>query len=245
LAILPAASAEDWPEWRGKGRLGVWTETGVMERFPEAGLHASWRVPIHRGFSGPAVSDGRVYVVDFKASSRWQGKERALCIDEKSGKLLWTQEWDADYLGMQETYATGPRATPTVDGERVYVAGAKGALHCLNARTGAVIWSRDYVKDYGTQVPTWGIASAPLVDGERLLCIVGGEREAKVVAFDKMTGKEIWRALSSDGDLGVNQPIIVTAANTRQLIIWYPGAVASLDPAMNVKVPSPAPYARG
>jgi outer membrane protein assembly factor BamB len=81
----------------------------------------------------------------------------------------------------------------------------------------------------------WGFASAPLVDGDRLICLVGGKPDAFVVTFDKMTGKELWRALSSDGDLGVNQPIIVTAANTRQLIIWYPGAVASLDPVTGKK----------
>src|SRR5689334_16317510 len=175
--MVSAVSAEDWPEWRGRGRLGVWNETGVMERFPEHGLRAAWRVPIHRGFGGPAVSDGRVYAMDFNPSSRWQGKERALALDEKTGKILWTQEWDADYVGLQETYATGPRATPTVDGDRVYVVGAKGALYCLNAKTGAIIWSHDYVKEYGTHVPTWGVTSAPLVDGDRLLCIVGGERD--------------------------------------------------------------------
>jgi len=222
--------AEDWPEFRGKGRLGVWTEAGVVERFPDQGLRPVWRIPIHRGFSGPAVSEGRIYVMDFNPSSRWQGKERSVCLDEKTGKILWTQEWDADYLGLQETYATGPRATPTVDGDRVYVVGAKGALRCLNARTGAVIWAHDYVKDYGTHVPTWGIASAPLVDGERLLCIVGGEPDAKVVAFDKMTGKEIWRALASNSEPGYCQPLLTGYGKVRQLIIWHPLGVASLNP---------------
>ena len=221
--------AEDWPEWRGKGRNGIWTESGILDKFPEKGLTAVWRTPIHGGFAGPAVAEGRVFVTDFKRSSGKKGMERALCLDEKSGKILWTREWDADYQGI--SYDTGPRATPTVDGDRVYIVGGNGTLLCLNARTGDVIWRKDYVKDYRMQMPTWGIASAPLVDGDRLIAIVGGQPDAKVIAFDKMTGKEIWRALPSDSEQGYSQPVIVAARGTRQLIIWDPTAVVALDPA--------------
>jgi outer membrane protein assembly factor BamB len=231
MTIAFSATAEDWPEWRGKGRLGVWNETGVIDQFPANGLEIEWRVPVNRGFSGPAVRDGRIYITDFAPASRLRGQERALCLDEKTGKILWTREWDADYTGLMETYAIGPRATPTVDGERVYVVGAKGMLHCLDAKTGAVLWKTDYVKDYGTQVPTWGITSAPLVDGERLICLVGGQRAAKVVAFDRITGKEIWRALASNSELGYCQPVIIANGKLRQLIIWHTPAVTSLDPA--------------
>jgi len=221
--------AEDWPEWRGKGRNGIWTESGILDKFPEKGLTAVWRTPIHGGFAGPAVAAGRVFVTDFKRSSGKKGMERALCLDEKSGKILWTREWDADYQGI--SYDTGPRATPTVDGDRVYIVGGSGTLLCLNARTGDEIWRKDYVKDYRMQMPTWGIASAPLVDGDRLIAIVGGQPDAKVIAFDKMTGKEIWRALPSDSEQGYSQPVIVAARGTRQLIIWDPTAVVALDPA--------------
>jgi outer membrane protein assembly factor BamB len=221
--------AEDWPEWRGKGRNGIWTESGILDKFPEKGLTAVWRTPIHGGFAGPAVAAGRVFVTDFKRSSGKKGMERALCLDEKSGKILWTREWDADYQGI--SYDTGPRATPTVDGDRVYIVGGSGTLLCLNARTGDVIWRKDYVKDYRMQMPTWGIASAPLVDGDRLIAIVGGQPDAKVIAFDKMTGKEIWRALPSDSEQGYSQPVIVAARGTRQLIIWDPTAVVAFDPA--------------
>jgi outer membrane protein assembly factor BamB len=221
--------AEDWPEWRGKGRNGIWTESGILDKFPEKGLTAVWRTPIHGGFAGPAVAAGRVFVTDFKRSSGKKGMERALCLDEKSGKILWTREWDADYQGI--SYDTGPRATPTVDGDRVYIVGGSGTLLCLNARTGDVIWRKDYVKDYRMQMPTWGIASAPLVDGDRLIAIVGGQPDAKVIAFDKMTGKEIWRALPSESEQGYSQPVIVAARGTRQLIIWDPTAVVALDPA--------------
>lgn len=228
MTILKPVLAEDWPEWRGKGRSGLWTESGILDKFPERGLTAAWRTPLHGGFAGPAVAAGRVFVTDFKRSTGAKGIERALCLEEKSGKILWTQEWDADYQRI--SYGTGPRATPAVDGDRVYIVGGSGTLLCLNARTGNVLWRKDYVKDYGMQMPTWGIASAALIDGGRLIAIVGGQPDAKVVAFDKMTGREIWRALPSDSEQGYCQPLILAAGGVRQLIIWHPTAVVSLDP---------------
>jgi outer membrane protein assembly factor BamB len=187
-----------------------------------------------------------VFVLDFVETQRPRGTERALAIDEQTGKILWTQAWTADYRGI--SWPVGPRATPTVDGDRVYVVGADGKLFCLSTKTGEIIWKKDYAIDYGANhlqwAFDWGFASSPLVDGNRLICLVGGRPDAKVVAFDKMTGAEIWRALSSETDLGVAQPIIITAGGTRQLIIWYPGAVASLDPVSG-KVYWEQPYKVG
>jgi outer membrane protein assembly factor BamB len=233
LAAPVVVHGEDWPEIRGKGRLGVWTETGILEKFPEGGLKVLWRTPLKNGYAGPSVANGRVFVMDFEENGRLRGTERALALDEKTGKILWTQSWPVEYRGM--SYPNGPRATPTVDGDRVYFAGADGKLFCLSAETGAIVWKKDYVADYGADRSKWGwdwgFASAPLVDGNRLIALVGGHPDAKVVAFDKLTGKEIWRALPSDSELGVAQPIIITAGGTRQLIVWYPGAVVSMDPA--------------
>jgi outer membrane protein assembly factor BamB len=232
FGTITAARADDWPEIRGKGRLGVWNETGIVDKFPKGGLKVLWRTPVKAGFSGPAVAGGRVFVMDFTPASGLRGTERAMALDEKTGKILWTQEWPADYAGI--SWPVGPRATPTVDGDRVYIAGADGKLLCLSVQTGEILWKKDYVKDYGATPKTWafdwGFASSPVIDGNRLICLVGGKPDAKVVAFDKMTGKEIWRALSSDSELGVGQPIIINAGGTRQLVIWYPEAVAALDP---------------
>ena len=225
--------AEDWPEWRGEGRRGVWSETGILEKFPEDGLEFKWRTPIRSGYAGPAVADGRVFVLDYQqkpGTQTMEGTERVLCLDEKTGLVLWTHEWPTSYRMLMVSYATGPRATPTVDSDRVYVVGATGMLLCLKTETGKIVWKKNYVEDYGTSVPVWGVASAPLVDGGRLICVVGGEPNAKVMAFDKMTGKEIWRALSSDWEMGYAQPVIFKAGGVRQLIIWQPKAVSSLNP---------------
>ena len=229
---LPAG-AEDWPQWRGADRLGVWHEDGIVDRFPDGGLQVAWRTPIGSGYAGPAVADGRVFVLDWRPdpdSRTLDGTERALALDEETGAVLWTHEWPTSYQILQARYAVGPRATPTVDGERVYVVGATGRLWCLDAATGAVVWQKDYIAEYDTSVPTWGITSAPLVDGERLIALVGGEPDALVVAFDKRTGQEIWRALDVVGEMGYAQPIIFEAGGVRQLIIWHPAALVSLDP---------------
>ncbi len=232
LACVSTLHADDWPEFRGEGRLGVWHETGILQDFPEEGLKARWRIPIKAGYAGPAVADGRVFVTDFEPTRGMRGTERAMALEETTGNLLWSQEWDADYAGIQ--WEVGPGATPTVDGDRVYVLGRTGVLSALRVDTGEILWRKSYAEDYRVDRMRWGFdwgfASAPLVDGERLICFVGGPPDARVVALDKMTGEEIWRALPSEADLGVAQPIIIEAGGARQLIVWDPEEVASLDP---------------
>ena len=230
--LVPPAHADDWPEWRGAGRRGVLAETGLVETFPEGGLPVAWRTPIHGGYAGPAVADGRVFVTDARRLDPRSTAvvERAVALDEETGEVLWTHEWETDYAGLQLVYAIGPRATPTVDGDRVYVLGAMGRLLALDVADGTVRWERDFPADFGTEVPSWGMSGAPLVDGDRLICLVGGEPDAKMMAFDKHTGEEIWRALSSDWEPGYSQPIIIEAGGARQLIAWHPRDISSLDP---------------
>ena len=232
VAVTAAPSADDWPQWRGADRLGVWHETGIVEELPDE-LRVVWRTPIRPGYSGPAVADGRVFITDWREdpeSRTLDGTERVLALDEETGEVLWTHEWPTSYRMLSVSYAVGPRATPTVDGDRVYVVGATGRLFCFDVETGAVRWEKDFVAEYGTSVPVWGIVSAPLVDGDRLLTVVGGEPDALVVAFDKRNGEELWRAIEVEAEMGYAQPVIYEAGGVRQLIVWHPQALASLDP---------------
>jgi outer membrane protein assembly factor BamB len=225
LSASLVAAAADWPEFRGAGRTGVWSESGIVERFADKEMRAVWRTPVRGGFSGPSVANGRVFVTDFTPGKAPRGTERAIALDERTGKILWTREWEANYSGL--SYAYGPRATPTVDGDRVYVVGASGILLALRASSGEVIWQKDYVRDFGAVLAVWGIASAPIVDGPRLIVTAGGQPGAKVIAFDKTTGKELWRSLASDTEPGYSQPFLID----RSLIIWHASAVSALDPA--------------
>jgi outer membrane protein assembly factor BamB len=223
-----AASAADWPEWRGTGRQGIWTETGIINTIPTERLKVQWRVPVRAGYSGPAVSQGRVFLLDHLPASATNVTERAICLDERTGKILWTREWSADYRGLD--YANGPRATPTVDGDRVYVLGAKGSLRCLRTSDGSDVWTSDFVREFGAIVPGWGMSNAPLVVGKKLIAVAAGKDNSKVVAFDKHSGKEIWRALSSDNsEPGYSQPVLISHGRP-QLVIWHTTALESLDP---------------
>ncbi|HIN10305.1 MAG TPA: pyrrolo-quinoline quinone, partial [Acidobacteria bacterium] len=186
LLMAPPLVANDWPEWRGAGRDGVWTDTGIVQELP-AELTVKWRVPVNAGFSGPAVVDGRVFITDWAedpASRTMDGTERAIALDEETGEILWTREWPTSYRMLMVSYAIGPRATPTVDGDRVYVVGAAGDLFCLDVETGAVIWERHYIEEFDSFIPTWGVASSPIVDGDRLIAVVGAEPGGLVMAFD-------------------------------------------------------------
>ncbi|MBM3734745.1 MAG: pyrrolo-quinoline quinone [Acidobacteria bacterium] len=226
-----AAFAADWPEWRGAGRGGVWIETGIVDQFPESGLKIRWRTPLKAGYSGPAVSRGRVFVLDKEKSGPNRATERAVALDEKTGRVLWTREWQASYTGLARSYSSGPRATPTVDGDRVYVLGAKGMLKCLDFADGREIWSHDFEPEYKTTVPGWGMVSAPLIAGNLVVAVAGGADNAKVVAFDKQTGKEIWRALDSNSEPGYAAPVLIEAGGRQQIIIWHASALVSLNPS--------------
>ncbi len=146
--FLPAAHADDWPQWQGPRRDGVWRETGILAKFPKEGPKVLWRSPIGSGFSGPAVAGGRVFVMDRQGEmvakgkeappkGGLKGKERVLCYDAETGKPLWTHAYDCDYRIL---YTSGPRITPAVDGDRVYTIGAMGNVCCLDTAKGTVHW---------------------------------------------------------------------------------------------------------
>ena len=238
LAFLQAnVLADDWPQWLGSERDAVWREKGIVEKLPADELKIRWRVPIGGGYAGPAVAKGRVYVMDRQlaegasnpgnAFSRGEipGRERVLCLNETDGKVLWEHAYDCVYT---VSYASGPRATPVVHEGKVYTLGSEGNLHCLDAEKGTVLWARDFKKDFGVKTPMWGFAGHPLVDGNKVFCLVGGDGST-AVAFDKDTGEELWRALSAQ-EPGYAPPMIYEFAGKRQLIIWHPEAVNGLDP---------------
>lgn len=238
LFLLAAqARSDDWPQWMGPNRDGVWSETGIVETFPAGELQAKWRVPIAGGYSGPAVADGKVFVTDYvrssgdatndvSARSTVSGQERVLCLRASDGQVVWKHEYDCPY---KISYPAGPRTTPTVSGGKVYTLGAEGHLFCFDAATGKIAWSKELKKEYKIDSPMWGFCAHPLVEGNKLICMVGGAGTT-VVAFDKDTGRELWRALSATPDAGYCPPTIIEAGGTRQLLIWHPTALNSLNP---------------
>jgi outer membrane protein assembly factor BamB len=120
--------------------------------------------------------------------------ERAVALDERTGQILWTREWPADYTGMQLVYAIGPRATPTVDGELVFAISQYGDLICVEAATGKEYWRKNLGKDFGGRMMSdWGYSESPLVDGDKLVCTPGGSK-GSILALNKKTGETIWQS---------------------------------------------------
>ncbi len=224
------ALADDWPQWRGPSRDGVWHEKGITQRFTDRHLTSpkqlkiAWRQPISAGYSGPTVADGRVIVTDRVLEPK--PIERVLCFDAANGKKLWGHEYDCDYEGVQ--YPAGPRACVTITDGRAYALGAMGHLHCLDAAEGKVLWAKDLFNLYDIRLPIWGISAAPLVEGDLVIVQVGG-RDACLVAFDRKTGDERWTALKDQASYAA--PIMIEQAGKRVLVCWTGDSVAGLDPA--------------
>ncbi|MGE3310839.1 MAG: PQQ-binding-like beta-propeller repeat protein [Limisphaerales bacterium] len=226
IGIL-TASAEDWPQWRGPSRDGVWNETGIREEFPASGLPVSWRVPVGRGWSSPVISDGRVFVTDVELVGT-SAKERVLAFDAGTGMTLWTHTYPVGYPDWAfGPDGGGPRATPVVHRGRLFTVGAAGDLICLSASTGDVVWANSLTANYGTEAFS-GITASPLIEGGLLVLQTFAKPGAAVIALDWNSGREEWRAL--DDPFSYSSPMVITAGGQRQVIVWTQAGVTSLDP---------------
>lgn len=176
----------DWPQWRGPSRDGVWHEPAFPGRLPD-NPQPDWKAPVGGGYGGIAVADGRVFLLDRVKSPE---QERLLAFDALSGKTLWVHSYAAPYNKLD--YGNGPRTTPAIHQGKVYTFGAVGDIHCLDAATGKVHWHRHAVKDFQGKYPEWGYSSSPLIDESRLLLQIGGAKGC-FIALDRESGKEIWR----------------------------------------------------
>jgi len=217
--------AADWPQWRGPNRDGVWREKGIVQKFDGPQLPIRWRAKIANGYSGPTVSNGRVYLTDRLTEPNQV--ERVLCFDAMTGKQIWSHTYGCTYGKVG--HPDGPRASVTIDNGRAYSLGTMGHLFCLDAANGKILWSKDPAADYQSKVPIWGIAAAPLIEGGMVVIQVGGKDNACLIAFDKLTGKEKWRALN-DG-ASYSAPIVIEQAGQRVLVCLTAERLVGLDPA--------------
>lgn len=235
LFIHSYALADEWPQWMGPNRDNVWKENGIVSDFNDEGPRILWKAEIAGGYSGPAVADGSVYVTDYVTSDdvkvanfdrkQFTGTERVLCLDENTGKEIWKHEYPVKY---SISYPAGPRCTPNYNKGYVYTLGAEGNLFCFEAKTGKVIWSKNLPEEYKTKTPLWGYAAHPLIDGDKLITLAGGEG-SHCIAINLKTGKEVWRTLTSR-EQGYSPPTIIKAGGTRQLILAHPEGVSSVNP---------------
>lgn len=190
LATLAPASAADWPGWRGPNRDASSLETGLLQQWGPGGPPLAWKAAgIGSGFAGVAVAGERLYTMGDK-----DGSQHVFALKREGGAVLWATRVGPPLVDSRG----GARATPVVDGDRVYAIGTGGDLVCLDAATGRVVWSKSLERDYGGQMMSrWMWSESPLVDGERLV-FTPGARDAALVAVDKATGRDVWRARIPD-----------------------------------------------
>lgn len=228
IALQSIGVADDWPQWRGPTRDAVWREEGIVTELPAGKLPRKWTAKIASGYSGPTVADGRVFVTDRVSEEMQTGEgdsERVLCFDANSGESLWTYSYDAPYT---ISYRAGPRAAVTIDGQYAYAVGSMGHFHCLNVADGSVVWKRDLNAQYKINMPIWGIAAAPVIYKDIVIQQVGGADGACMVAFEKSTGNEVWKALNDRA--GYSTPILITQAGEDVLVCWTGDSISGLNP---------------
>ena len=224
LATPMAFSSDDWPQWRGPGRDGVWLENGIVSEFASEKLPAKWSAPVGSGYSGPTVANGCVYLTSYLNKAKQV--EQVHCVDQATGTEIWKHVYDCEYMDIG--YPLGPRAAVAISDGKAYALGTMGHLHCLDAATGEVIWKSNFENDFNAAIPVWGITASPLVDDDRVYVQVGGQPDAVVMAFDKKTGDEVWRSL--DGGASYSAPKFIEQNGKQLLLVWTGDWFAALEP---------------
>ncbi len=207
LALLPtAATAADWPQWRGPDRNNISAETRWTDQWPGGKPRELWRADVQLGFGSMVVGDGRLFTLGHDR----EATTTLFCIDAITGKRLWKKSWASD-LGAKY-FEGGPVSTPVLDGGHLYVLTRWGKVLCLQAATGKPIWQRNLVEQDNARLPTWGFSGAPVIHGERLLLNVG---EAGMV-LSKATGAPLWK--SARRSAGYSTPVVFKAGGKEYAI---------------------------
>ena len=210
----------NWPQWRGPDRDGLSFEKGLADHWPEKGPEVLWRISVGEGYSGVAVSNGRLFSMWDEAESQY-----LICMDARNGKELWRHKIGNSY---KDGWGNGPRSTPVVDNSIVYVTSAYGRLLAANVSDGKALWNHDLPTEYGGRIPDHGYSSSPLVEGNKLYVEVGGKEGYSFVAFNKSTGEVAWHTQTDEPSY--SSPIAVTLHNTRQIVFFSAAGLFSVSP---------------
>jgi outer membrane protein assembly factor BamB len=212
---VACAFAADWPGYYGPKRDGTSTEKGLLRTWPEGGPKVLWSAPVDIGYGGPAVSDGKVYLLDRDNAVG----DKLRCFDLSDGTELWSFAYDAP--GRFDH--PGSRSTPTVDGNNIYTCGPLGDLYCISTSAHKPVWNKNIWKDFGgSQLPNWAITQNPLIYGNSVI-VAAQTSQAGVVAFDKLTGELQWKSAALSGGVGYVSPSIVKIGGDDHLVMMMAG----------------------
>ncbi|HTD68009.1 MAG TPA: PQQ-binding-like beta-propeller repeat protein [Candidatus Limnocylindria bacterium] len=221
LLGLAETFAADWPQFLGPARNGVSAETNLASTWPKEGPVALWKMKVGQGWSGPVVSSNRIVIFH-----RVADREVVDCLNATNGASIWRAEYPATYrddFGFEE----GPRATPSIDGQRAFTFGADGVLNCWDFSTGTNLWRVETRKQFGNDKGFFGIASSSLVEGNAVILNIGGSGDAGIVAFDKSNGRVLWKA--TDEDASYSSPVAATIAGQRRMFVFTRKSLVALN----------------
>lgn len=241
---LPLVDAEDWPWFLGTRHDGTSTETSINLKWPATGPGILWKQKIGTGYSAPSVLGDKLVVHHREAR-----EEIVSCRSVTEGKELWSHRYKSEFSDPYG-YNNGPRCSPVLSGDRCYTLGAEGMLCCTNLESGELLWEHDLQDEF--ELPRWffGVGCSPILDGDRLIVLVGGQQNCGVVAFNAADGTSLWQAVGKQTWDGVNNsnsgkpykwtgdemvisyssPVIATIHNKRHLLCLVRQGLVSLDP---------------
>lgn len=214
-----ADSTHDWPQFLGPNRNGVSPETGLLEQWPAAGPRVVWRTTGGVGMSGLAISRGRLVTLVQR-----DGQQLVIALDARTGAPKWKTAIAPEYRNQM---GNGPRATPAIAGERVFVFSGQGVLAALRFTDGEVLWKHEVVKELGGDVADYGMACSPLVVGEHVVVTIGAP-QATVVAYDVASGRQAWKA--GEDVAGYSSPALLQVGGQEQLVVFSGASLLGLAP---------------
>lgn len=221
--VTASLRAADWPQFLGPDRNGISSEADLPDHFPSGGPKVVWKKDVGQGFSGPVVSAGRLILFH-----RLGDNETVECLDARTGNRVWNSAYPTHYqddFGFDE----GPRATPTIADGKVYTFGAEGMLSCWDFASGKRLWQIDAKDQFTAPKGFFGLACSPLVEGNAVIVNIGGGKGAGVVAFDKSTGKLLWKA--TDDEASYSSPVAATFNGKRYILVFDREGLVAIDQA--------------
>jgi outer membrane protein assembly factor BamB len=214
------SASTDWPQWRGAERNGVSRDTGLLRQWPRSGPSLAWTASqLGAGYGSVAVAGDRIFVQGMK-----NRQSVVTSLDRASGKAVWSVTLGS---AQENDRGSGPRGTPAVDADRVYVLTENGDLVCLMVADGKIVWRRNILKDFGGRNISWLVSESPLVDGTRVIVMPGG-RNAGIAALDKMTGATVWVTKELSDEAGYSSPVVADVQGVRTIMAFTGNAAVGV-----------------
>lgn len=223
LGAISSEACGQWPQWGGPNRNFEVDTSALAAEWPKEGPKRLWHRPLGDGYSTVTVADGKLYTM-----YRKDGKEYTISLDAKTGKTLWEKGESVEVTKLMTQFGEGPHSTPLISGDRLFTIGVNCLLRCFESKTGEVLWQHDLAKEFGMEIPGRGYSSSPIEYKDTIILPVGGKAGQSMMAFDKSTGKVVWK--NQDFEPTHSSPILIEFHGKPQLIVFMGAELVGLNP---------------